>query len=222
MRREQDTTTTTTTSSSSSKPTTTTTSSSDDDNKSSLTKGNTIGQVSKTGQYAGDGFEWVETTTSGGSEFLTRTYTGAGKDNGLGQDVLFGNTAEKDLKETIAQISLNEGSAFASSPASATDIPANDFGIPTGFFPESESYAEQVGQADYTPTMPYGDSEAETTKTFSETFAEERAKQGDGGTFTYEGKEYTTDLAPEVDTTPDTSIRPEARPEPEARNWTSF
>lgn len=212
------TTTTTTTSSSSSKPTTTTTSSSDDDDRKvvgGMIKGNTIGQVSKSGQYAGDGFEWVETETTGGSKFLTRTYTGAGKDNGLGQDVLFGNTAEKDLKETIAQISLNEGSAFASSPASATDIPANDFGIPTGFFPESGSYAEQVGQADYTPTMQYGDSEPEVTKTFSEVFAEERAKQGDGGTFTFEGKEYTTDLAPEVDTTPDTSIRPEARPEPE-------
>ena len=212
------TTTTTTTSSSSSKPTTTTTSSSDDDDRKvvgGMIKGNTIGQVSKSGQYAGDGFEWVETETTGGSKFLTRTYTGAGKDNGLGQDVLFGNTAEKDLKETIAQISLNEGSAFASSPASATDIPANDFGIPTGFFPESGSYAEQVGQADYTPTMQYGDSEPEVTKTFSEVFAEERAKQGDGGTFTYDGKEYTTDLAPEVDTTPDTSIRPEARPEPE-------
>ena len=212
------TTTTTTTSSGSSKPTTTTTSSSDDDDRKvvgGMIKGNTIGQVSKSGQYAGDGFEWVETETTGGSKFLTRTYTGAGKDNGLGQDVLFGNTAEKDLKETIAQISLNEGSAFASSPASATDIPANDFGIPTGFFPESGSYAEQVGQADYTPTMQYGDSEPEVTKTFSEVFAEERAKQGDGGTFTYDGKEYTTDLAPEVDTTPDTSIRPEARPEPE-------
>ena len=212
------TTTTTTTSSGSSKPTTTTTSSSDDDDREvvgGMIKGNTIGQVSKSGQYAGDGFEWVETETTGGSKFLTRTYTGAGKDNGLGQDVLFGNTAEKDLKETIAQISLNEGSAFAASKASATDIPANDFGIPTGFFPESGSYAEQVGQADYTPTMQYGDSEPEVTKTFSEVFAEERAKQGDGGTFTFEGKEYTTDLAPEVDTTPDTSIRPEARPEEE-------
>lgn len=212
-------TTTTTTSSSSSKPTTATTSSSSsssDDNKSSLTKGNTIGQVSKNGQYAGDGFEWVETTTSGGSEFLTRTYTGAGKDNGLGQDTIFGNTAQKDMKETIAKISLDEGSAFASSPASATDIPANDFGIPTGFFPASGSYAEQVGQADYTPTMQYGDSEPASTKTFAETFAEERSKQGDGGTFTYEGKEYTTDLAP-IDTSKPltSSIRPEVRPEPE-------
>ena len=42
-----------------------------------LIKGNTIGQVSKSGQYAGDGFEWVETETTGGSKFLTRTYTGA-------------------------------------------------------------------------------------------------------------------------------------------------
>ena len=73
---------------------------------------------------------------------------------------------------------------------------------------------EQVGQADYTPTMQYGDSEPAATKTFSETFAEERAKQGDGGTFTYEEKS-TPRIAPEVDTTPDTSIRPEARPEPE-------
>ena len=168
--------------------------------KSSLIKAdNTIGQVSATGQYAGDGFEWVETETSGGSKLLTRTYTGTGKDNGLGQDVLFGNTADKDLKETIAQISLDEGSAFAASPASATDIPANEIGIPTGFFPESDSYAEQVGQADYTPTMQYGtlDEPAESEKTFGEVFAEERAKQGDGGTFTYDGKEYTTDLAAE-------------------------
>jgi len=195
-------------------------SSSDDDDKpaqkSMLTRAdNTIGQVSKTGQYAGDGFEWVETTTSGGTQFLTRTYTGKGKDNGLGQDVRFGNTAQRDEKEAIAQISLDEGSAFAASPASATDIPANEIGIPTGFFPASDSYAEQVGQTDYKPTVKYIDSEPEVTKTFSEVFAEERAKQGDGGTFTYDGKEYTTDLAPEVDTTPDTSIRPEARPEEE-------
>ena len=161
----------------------------------------TIGQVSATGQYAGDGFEWVESgTTEKGSSILTRTYTGAGKDNGLGQEVLFGNTADKALKETIATISLNEGSAFAGSKASATDIPANDFGIPTGFFPASDSFAEQVGQADYTPTVKYGSLEDQIDadqKTFADTFAEERAKQGDGGTFTYEGKEYTTNLASE-------------------------
>ena len=168
-------------------------SSSDDDDKPAqkptLTKAdNTIGQVSKTGQYAGDGFEWVETTTSGGTQFLTRTYTGAGKDNGLGQDVRFGNTAQRDEKEAIAQISLNEGSAFAASPASATDIPANEIGIPTGFFPASDSYAEQVGQTDYKPTVKYIDSEPEPEPTPTPT---------------------------PVDTTPDTSPRPQPRPEPE-------
>jgi len=154
------------------------------ESKPTLTKGNTIGQVSATGQYAGDGFEWVETTTSGGSEFLTRTYTGAGKDNGLGQDTIFGSTAQKDMKETIAQISLNEGSAFAGSKASATDIPANDIGIPTGFFPASSSYAEQVGQADYTPKV------------------------------TYKGEEpaATSKPADPVDTTVDVSLKPKAKP----------
>ncbi len=169
-------------------------SSSDDDDKPAqkptLTKAdNTIGQVSKTGQYAGDGFEWVETTTSGGTQFLTRTYTGAGKDNGLGQDVRFGNTAQRDEKEAIAQISLNEGSAFAASPASATDIPANEIGIPTGFFPASDSYAEQVGQTDYKPTVKYIDSEPEPEPT-------------------------PTPAPAPVDTTPDTSPRPQPRPEP--------
>ena len=166
-------------------------SSSDDDDKPAqkptLTRAdNTIGQVSKTGQYAGDGFEWVETTTSGGTQFLTRTYTGKGKDNGLGQDVRFGNTAQRDEKEAIAQISLDEGSAFAASPASATDIPANEIGIPTGFFPASDSYAEQVGQTDYKPTVKYIDSEPEPTPA----------------------------PAP-VDTTPDTSPRPQPKTEPE-------
>ena len=197
-------------------------SSSDDDKpaKPTLTKAdNTIGQVSKTGQYAGDGFEWVETTTSGGSQFLTRTYTGAGKDNGLGQDVRFGNTAQKDEKEVIAQISLNEGSAFAGSKASATDIPANDIGIPTGFFPASDSYAEQVGRTDYKPTVKYIDSEPAATKTFAETFAQERDKQGDGGTFTYEGKEYTTNLAPIDTSKPLTSS---IRPEPEVETGPAF
>ena len=179
-------------------------SSSDDDDKPAqkptLTKAdNTIGQVSKTGQYAGDGFEWVETTTSGGTQFLTRTYTGAGKDNGLGQDVRFGNTAQKDEKEAIAQISLNEGSAFAASPASATDIPANEIGIPTGFFPESDSYAEQVGQTDYEPTVKYI----------------QPVTGGLGVNFDADAVAKTIAAEPAVDTTPDTSPRPKPRPEPE-------
>jgi len=160
------------------------------ESKPTLTKGNTIGQVSAAGLYAGDGFEWVETTTSGGSEFLTRTYTGAGKDNGLGQDTIFGSTAQRDMKETIAQISLNEGSAFAGSKASATDIPANDIGIPTGFFPASSSYAEQVGQADYTPKVTYrGEEPAATSKSAA-----------------------TPDP---VDTTVDVSLKPKMRPKEE-------
>lgn len=218
------TTTTTTTSSSSSKPTTTTSSSSDDDRKvvGGMIKGNTIGQVSKTGQYAGDGFEWVETETTGGSKFLTRTYTGEGKDNGLGQDVILGGTAQKDVKEAVATISLNEGSEFASSKASATDGDLLDLFRDDENKVGSSSFADQVGQADYTPTMQYGDSEPAASKTFAETFAEERSKQGDGGTFTYEGNQYTTDLAPEVDTTLDTSLRPQARPEPEVETGPAF
>ena len=83
---------------------------------------------------------------------------------------------------------MDEGSAFAASPASATDIPANEIGIPTGFFPASDSYAEQVGQTDYKPTVKYGDSEPEPTPAF---------------------------VPAPVDTTPDTSPRPQPRPEPE-------
>ncbi len=180
-------------------------SSKDDDDdkpakKTTLTKAdNTIGQVSKTGQYAGDGFEWVETTTSGGTQFLTRTYTGKGKDNGLGQDVRFGNTAQRDEKEAIAKISLDEGSAFAASPASATDIPANEIGIPTGFFPESDSYAEQVGQTDYKPTVKYI----------------QPVTGGLGVNFDADAVAKTIAAEPAVDTTPDTSPRPKPRPEPE-------
>ena len=185
-------------------------SSKDDDDdkpakKPTLTKAdNTIGQVSKTGQYAGDGFEWVETTTSGGSQFLTRTYTGTGKDNGLGQDVRFGNTAQKDEKEAIAQISLNEGSAFAGSKASATDIPANEIGIPTGFFPASDSYAEQVGQTDYEPTVKYIDPVTGVAKVPGEESIVAKSKR-----LIQEAKDRAA-----VDTTVDTSPRPEPKPEP--------
>ena len=115
---------------------------------------NTIGSVSQTGQYAGDGFEFVE--NEGG--YLTRTYTGANEDAGLGQDVITGGTSDKATKEAIANISLNEGSAFAGSAASATDGDLLNLLNPdiegTG---QSGSYAEQVGQVDYTPTLTYGD-----------------------------------------------------------------
>ena len=44
-----------------------------------LPNGNTsLGSVSATGQYAGDGFEWVQNDNTNA---LTRVYTGAGKNN---------------------------------------------------------------------------------------------------------------------------------------------
>ena len=110
---------------------------------------NTIGSVSATGQYAGDGFEFVE--NEGG--YLTRTYTGANEDAGLGQDVITGGTADKDTKEAIADISLNEGSSFAASPGSATDGSVLDLFRDDEDKVGSGSYAEQVGQVDYTPTI---------------------------------------------------------------------
>ena len=166
---------------------------------SSSTK--TLGQVSATGQYAGDGFEWVQNPNTNA---LTRTYTGAGKDNNLGTDVVIGGTSDNDTKAAVAQISLNEGSAFAASPASATDgnLFTKDF-ITTGDTGASASFAEQSGKADYTPTITYDPSKTGAqnaaptaqAKTFSEAFAENRKAGKD--TFEWNGGVYTTDLAPE-------------------------
>lgn len=166
----------------------------------------TIGAVSSTGQYAGDGFEFVE--NEGG--YLTRTYTGANEGAGLGQDVISGGTADKNTKEAIANISLNEGSSFAASPASATDGDLLNLFNPdiegTG---RSGSYAEQIGQIDYTPTLTYGASGPAATagQSFGDAFAANRAAGNE--TFTYKGDLFTTDLAPEA---PVPSLRPQARP----------
>ena len=134
-----------------------TASTSSSSSSSSSNDKNTVGSVSQTGQYAGDGFEFVE--NEGG--YLTRTYTGANEDAGLGLDVIAGGTSDKATKEAIANISLNEGSAFAGSAASATDGDLLNLLNPdiegTG---RSGSYAEQVGQVDYTPTITYGDDAA--------------------------------------------------------------
>jgi hypothetical protein len=111
-------------------------------------KKKTIGQVSSTGQYAGDGFEWVDSDQG----YLTRTYTGEGKDNNLGKDVITGGTAPNELKETIAAISLNEGSDFAGSVSSATD--RDILNVLRGEEIGSPSYAAQVGQEDYQDPAP--------------------------------------------------------------------
>ena len=52
----------------------------------------------------------------------------------------------------------------------------------------------------------------ETPTSFGDAFSAARAAQGDGGVFEFEGKKFTTDLAPET-LAPSTSLRPELRPE---------
>lgn len=104
----------------------------------------TIGQVSSTGQYAGDGYEWKQ--NPGG--YLTRTYTGAGKDNNLGTDVIQGGTAGSQLKEKIAAISLAQENkpetVFGETRASATDLPFLDLFRSKENWVGSASYADQV------------------------------------------------------------------------------
>ena len=199
-----------------------------DDNKSSkkkatgnLAKGaptKQLGSVSATGQYAGDGFSWVSHgTNENGSEMLTRTYTGANKDAGLGQAVVVaGNDGNNDNKAKIAEISMKEGSPYAASKSSATDGDFLDF-IKSGFksFGASDSYAAQVGNTNYTPNPNYGfTGGSDDSGSFNDAFAAARsAAGGDGKTFDYRGKSYTTDLAPEVSLAPESSPRPQLRPE---------
>ena len=117
-----------------------------------LSDGSTsLGSVSQTGQYAGDGFEFKQNPNTNA---LTRVYTGANKDAGLGTDVKMGGTSDKKTKEAIAKISLDEGTAFAASPGSATD--GNVLNLLTdGTTGASDSYAAQVGATDFTPAVTY-------------------------------------------------------------------
>ena len=110
-----------------------------------------LGSVSASGQYAGDGYEWVQNE---GTNVLTRRYTGANTDAGLGTDVRTAGTSDKDVKETIAKISLDEGTEFAGSRASSTDDDFLSF-VFTGDSGGSDSYADQVGVPDYTPVISY-------------------------------------------------------------------
>ena len=48
-----------------------------------------LGSVSATGQYAGDGFEWQQNPNTNA---LTRVYTGANEDAGLGTEVFVAGT----------------------------------------------------------------------------------------------------------------------------------
>ena len=172
----------------------------------------TIGAVSSSGQYAGDGFEWVsQGTNENGSQMLTRTYTGANSGAGLGQAVISGGTSDKDVKTAIGQISLNEGSSYASTPSSATDGDALQY-LKTAFAPDtpassgrSGSFAEQMGNVNYAQTTPG------SSGSFNDAFAAARQDQGAGGVFNYDGNQFTTDYAPKS-TGIMSSLRPQQRP----------
>ena len=126
-------------------------SSSSSSNKDKDDKSTTLGQVSQTGQYAGDGFEWKQNDNTNA---LTRVYTGVGKDNNLGTDVKIAGASDKNTKNAIAAISANEGSVFATTKASGTT------GIP--FIDPAKSFTEEQGIS-YTPTITY-----DSTKTGAE------------------------------------------------------
>ncbi len=110
-----------------------------------------LGSVSQTGQYAGDGYEWKQNDNTNA---LTRVYTGANKNAGLGTDVVMGGTSNNNVKEVIANISLNEGTAFAGSAASATDGDLLNL-FTEGNFGASDSYADQVGATGFAPAVTY-------------------------------------------------------------------
>ena len=166
-----------------------------DDKKEKKSKPKTSGQVTSTGQYAGDGFEWVDDPSK---NYKTRTYTGVGENNGLGQSVSVAGSSDNKTKARIAGISLGEGSPYAGSKSSATDGSIGNF-LKTGSFGASDSYAAQMGNNNYAGS-------------FGDAFSAARKSGGPGKTFDYQGKSYTTDYAPKVSNAPATSLRPQLRP----------
>ena len=116
-----------------------------------------LGQVSRYGVYAGDGFEFKDS----GQGFQTRTYTGAPETmNNLGQDVIianeiaYGNPEDRERFRKIGQASFDEGSEFALSPGSANDGDWVKF-IKSGFkdFGASPSFVDQYGLRDVEPVV---------------------------------------------------------------------
>jgi len=116
-----------------------------------------LGQVSRYGVYAGDGFEFKDS----GQGFQTRTYTGAPETmNNLGQDVIianelaYGNPEDRERFRKIGQASFDEGSKFALSPGSANDGDWVKF-IKSGFkdFGASPSFVDQYGLRDVEPVV---------------------------------------------------------------------
>ena len=143
------------------------------------------GQVNRFGVYAGDGFEWYENpsvTNPNGDPVLSRRYTGKGEGNGLGTEpisateISHGNLQDREKFKRIGQISMDEGSEFASSQGSANDGDLIDF-LTTGSFGASESFADQYGFDDYEPTLTYGDSEISSSNKSSNQNAIELASK---------------------------------------------
>ena len=114
-----------------------------------------LGQVSRYGVYAGDGFEFKDS----GQGFQTRTYTGAPETmNNLGQDVLvanqlaYGSPEDRERFRKIGQASFDEGSEFALSKGSANDGDFLKF-LTTGTFGASDSFADQYGLRNVEPVV---------------------------------------------------------------------
>ena len=114
-----------------------------------------LGQVSRYGVYAGDGFEFKDS----GQGFQTRTYTGAPETmNNLGQDVsianelAYGSLEDRERFRKIGQASFDEGSEFALSKGSANDGDLLEF-LKTGSFGASDSFADQYGLRNVEPVV---------------------------------------------------------------------
>ena len=111
-----------------------------------------LGQVSRYGVYAGDGFEFKDS----GQGYQTRTFTG--EDNNLGQDVLianelaYGSPEDREAFKQIGQLSFDEGSDFAFSQGSANDGDLLEF-LKTGSFGASDSFADQYGLTNEQPVV---------------------------------------------------------------------
>jgi hypothetical protein len=173
------------------------------------TKFESYGQVTRNGVYAGDGFEWYEMKdedgkpikSSDGAPVLGRRYTKEGEDNGLGQDTIvatelgYGDPSDREVFVKIADISLEEGSEFASKPGSANDGDFLEF-LRTGSFGASESYAEQEGK-DFTPTLTYGDALAKVKDT--KPYVPETVDAGSSSTYVPISPELETQMSDAVD-----------------------
>ena len=114
-----------------------------------------LGQVSRYGVYAGDGFEFKDS----GQGYQTRTFTGAPETmNNLGQDVsianelAYGSLEDRENFRKIGQKSFDEGGEFALSKGSANDGDFLKF-LTTGKFGASPSFVDQYGLRNAEPVV---------------------------------------------------------------------